>query len=85
MSQDSYSSEVCVLIFVWKIFSPASVIFTGVGVLLSVRAPFNISVRAYCNGLSLRQLRTFGQAKAPFWISLSESKCSFDVSTSIPK
>ena len=27
--------------------------------------------------MSLRQLRTFGQAKILFWISLSELKCSF--------
>jgi hypothetical protein len=36
-------SEICVLIFIWQIFSPASVIFTGVGVLLSVRVPPSIS------------------------------------------
>jgi len=30
-------SEICGLIFTWQIFSPAKVIFVGVGVLLSVR------------------------------------------------
>jgi hypothetical protein len=30
-------SEICTLMFIWQIFSPANVIFAGVGVLLSVR------------------------------------------------
>jgi len=30
------SSEICVLIFIYQVFSPAKVIFAGVGVLLSV-------------------------------------------------
>ena len=30
------SSEVCTLIFIWQVFPPANVIFTGIGVLLSV-------------------------------------------------
>ena len=34
-------SEICKLIFVWQVFSPANVIFAGVGVLLSVRILFN--------------------------------------------
>jgi hypothetical protein len=29
--------EICFLIFMWQLFSPASVIFAGVGILLSVR------------------------------------------------
>jgi hypothetical protein len=29
-------SEICGLIFIWQVFSPAKVIFVGVGVLLSV-------------------------------------------------
>jgi hypothetical protein len=36
-----YSSEICVLTFIWQVFSPASVIFTGTGVLLSVCTLFN--------------------------------------------
>ena len=43
--------QICVPILIWQISSPASVIFTGVGVLLAVRTPFNIRVWAYCNGL----------------------------------
>jgi hypothetical protein len=30
-------SEISSLIFLWQLFSPASVIFAGIGVLLSVR------------------------------------------------
>jgi len=41
MSQDLRSSEIFVLIFIWQICSPASVIFTGAGVLLSVRTPLD--------------------------------------------
>jgi hypothetical protein len=36
-----YSSEICVLTFIWQVFSPASVIFTGIGVLLLVCTLFN--------------------------------------------
>jgi hypothetical protein len=35
----------------WQISYPASVIFTGAGVLLSVRTLFNIRAWAHCNGL----------------------------------
>jgi hypothetical protein len=31
-----YSSEICVLTFIWQVSSPTSVIFTGIGILLSV-------------------------------------------------
>jgi hypothetical protein len=36
-----YSFEICVLTFIWQIFSPASVIFTGIGIVLSVCTLFN--------------------------------------------
>jgi hypothetical protein len=36
-----YSSEISVLTFIWQVFSPASVIFTGIGVLLTVCTLFN--------------------------------------------
>jgi hypothetical protein len=42
-----YSSEICVLTFIWQVFSPANVIFTGIGVLLSVCTLFNYP----CTGL----------------------------------
>jgi hypothetical protein len=34
--KDMRLSEVCILILIWQVFSPASVVFTGIGVLLSV-------------------------------------------------
>jgi sorbitol-specific phosphotransferase system component IIBC len=40
MSQDVVLSEMCALIFISQVFSPAKVIFAGVGVLLSVRRLF---------------------------------------------
>jgi hypothetical protein len=40
-----YSSEICVLTFISQVFSPASVIFTGIGVLISVCTLYN-SLRA---------------------------------------
>ena len=36
-----YLSGICVLTFIFQVFSPASVIFTGIGVLLSVCSLFN--------------------------------------------
>ena len=36
MLKDVCSSEICTLIFIWQVFSPASVVFAGIGVLLSV-------------------------------------------------
>jgi hypothetical protein len=33
-------SEICTLIYLWQVFSPAKVIFAGVGVLLLVRRFF---------------------------------------------
>ena len=36
MLKDICSSEICTLIFIWQVFSPASVVFAGIGVLLSV-------------------------------------------------
>jgi hypothetical protein len=35
-SRDMNLSEICTLIFIWQVFSPANVIFAGIGVLLSV-------------------------------------------------
>lgn len=49
MSQELYSFEIHVLIFICQIFSPATVIFSGVDVLLSVRVLSNIRAWAYCN------------------------------------
>jgi hypothetical protein len=48
MSQDVNLSDICTLIFIWQVFSPASVIFAGVGVLLSVRIAYYFRVD-HCN------------------------------------
>ena len=45
--------KIYVLRLIGQILSPASVIFTGVGVLLSVRTPCNICAWAHCNDLCL--------------------------------
>ena len=44
MSQDTNLSEICTLIFIWQVFSPSSVIFAGIGVLLSVCIPYYFCV-----------------------------------------
>ena len=36
MFKDMRLSEICTLILIWQVFSPASVIFAGIGVLLTV-------------------------------------------------
>jgi hypothetical protein len=41
--------EICALIFIWQIFSPAKVIFAGVGVLLSVCIIFITPSRGLIN------------------------------------
>ena len=56
------------LIFTWQVFSPATAIFTGIGVLLSVRS-FNNSARVILTHTFLRQRRTFEQAKTILWTS----------------
>ena len=43
------SSEKCTLICLWQVFSPAKVIFAGVGVLLLVRILFTISCAGQYN------------------------------------
>jgi len=73
-------SEIRALIFIWQVFSPAKVIFAGVGVLLSVCIyPFYNFVRVTVMPISLRQQRMFGRAKILLSISLSSSKCFSDV------
>ena len=62
-----YSSEICVLTFIWQVFSPASVVFTGIGILLSVRTLFNIRAWAHNNGLCLSGSKgRSGQPRYPF-------------------
>ena len=62
------------LTFILQVFSPAKVIFAGVGVLLSVRIFLNTFAQAdLISGIS-RQLRMFGQAKR---LSLTSSNTEF--------
>ena len=49
--------------FICQIFSPACVIFTGVGILLSVRIPFNIRALAHCNGLCLSGIAVYTEVE----------------------
>ena len=69
MLKDIRVSEIWALIFIWQVFSPASVIFAGIGVLLSVRILNNL-VRGHYAGIItrtfIRQLRMFGRAKTIF-------------------
>ena len=45
VAQDMRLSEICTLIFIWQVFSPANVIFAGIGVLLLVCILHIISAR----------------------------------------
>ena len=59
-------SEICTLIFVLKVFSPAKVIFIGFAVLLSVCTLPNTFVRFIVIQMILRQLRPFERIKTHF-------------------
>jgi hypothetical protein len=71
--------EFCTLIFFLQVFSPASVVFAGIGILLSV-CIYNSLAWANLTHTFIRRPRMFGQAKALLWTSLSTSKGFFDVS-----
>ena len=75
---------ICFLIFMWQLFSPASVIFAGVGVLLSVCILINFA-RAIITHTSLRLLKMFEQAKTLLSTSLSGLGCFSDASRSTQK
>ena len=77
------SSEMCTLIFIWQVFSPATVIFSGIDVLLSVRTLLIGFVWAIVMLTPLRQLRILGQAKTFLSTSLSALRCFSIVSRSI--
>ena len=71
-------SEIYALIFIWQVFSPAKVIFAGVGFLLSVcRLLFFFATfrELIVIPIPLRQLRMFGQARALLSTSSSALKC----------
>ena len=63
MSHNMNLSDIRTLIFIRQVFSPAKVVFAGVGVLLSVCILLNKILCAIVTHPSLRQLRTLGQAK----------------------
>jgi hypothetical protein len=64
-------SEICILIVVLQVFSPAKAIFAGIGVLLSVCILLNIFVRSIVIRTAPRQPRMFVRAKTLFLRSLS--------------
>ena len=64
-------SGVRTLIFICKVFSPANVIFAGIGVLLSVGTLLLAFVWAIVTPKFLRQLRILGKAKKLLSTSLS--------------
>src|ERR1019366_1494788 len=49
MPQDLNLSEIRSLIFIWQVFSPANVIFAGVGVLLSVCILLDSLLMGHCD------------------------------------
>ena len=61
MSQDLYSSEIWPLIIFLQVFSPASVIFAGIGVLLSVCIFFDIYA---CGAITACGLQAAKDARA---------------------
>ena len=70
--------------FIWQVFSPTNVIFTGIGVLLSVSI-LNILAWVTVTHIFLRQLRMFGQPKTLLPTFLIASRCFFGVSRCTPK
>ena len=73
-----------ILISMWQVFSPASIIFAGVGVLLSVRI---LNTLAWDNvtHISIRRPRILERAKNLSSTSLATSKCFSDASRSTQK
>jgi hypothetical protein len=65
--------------FTWQVFSPANVIFAGIGVLLSVCILNNLACDIVTHTF-FRQRRMFGQVKTLLWTSSSALKCFSDVS-----
>ena len=55
-------AKFCILIFIWQAFAPANVIFTGIGVLLSV-CILDYLAPAILTNTFIRRLRMFVQAK----------------------
>jgi hypothetical protein len=79
MTCDMKLSDICILIFIRQVFSPAKVVFAAVGVLLSVSILLNKISWAIITPPSLRQLRMPKQAKTPLSTFLGVLKCFSDV------
>ena len=79
------SSENCTLIYLCQVFSPAKVIFAGVGVLLLVRFLLKISSTANITPTCHRQLRMFEKVKIRSSIFLNASRGFSDASRSTQK
>ena len=79
------SISICSLILLFQVFSPAKVIFAGVGVLLSVCILFSHFARPILTPTYLRLLGMFVQAKILSFTSLNVLKTFSDVSKSIPR
>ena len=76
--------EMCMLILIWQVFSPVTVISTGIGLLLSV-CILDHFVWAIVTPTSHRQLRMFEQARTPSSTSLSALRCISNVSRFIQR
>src|SRR5579863_9475640 len=66
--------------YIWQVFSPAKVIFAGVGVLLSVSIFLDTLALANLSSTIFRQRRTYGQAKTPSSTSSKEQRTFSDAS-----
>ena len=75
MPQDMILSGVRTFIFICKVFSPANIVFAGIGILLSVCILLLAFVGAIVTLKSLRQPRMFGKAKKLLSTFLSGLKC----------
>ena len=76
-------SEIYIPIFILQVFSPASVIFAGIGILLSVCTLLISFMCAIVTPLSLRQLRIPGRAKTLLSTYSNALRCFSDVWRSI--
>jgi hypothetical protein len=66
MPRDIKVSEIWILILILQVFSPAKVIFAGIGVLLSVCILLNTFLRSIVIRSALRQPKMFVRAKMLF-------------------
>jgi len=82
MHQDMDRSKTLALICIWQVFSPAKVIFAGVGVLLLVHIFLHSFVLPAVTPIPFRQLEMFALAKKLSSTFSSVSKVFSDASKS---